>query len=100
MNNAGINQYSYQRRSAGVIVWSWLGVVLSVLVLVPAGGMVVVDAKAYRPCSINSSGLSVSTCGRHSVDITDLLLLALFIGSLLLVICTVTHAIRMSRKTL
>ena len=60
MNNAGINQYSYQRRPVGIIIWSWLGVILSLLVLVPAAGMVVVDAKAYRPCSINSSGLSVS----------------------------------------
>ena len=100
MNNAGVNQYSYQRRPAGTSIWSWLGVLLSLLVLIPAGGMVVADAGAYRPCSINTSGLSVRVCGRHAVDITDLLLLALFIGALLLVVCAVTHAIRMSRKTL
>ena len=100
MNNAGINQYSYTRRSASTIIWSWLGAFVSLLFLVPAGGMVVADAAAYRPCSINSSGLSVSVCGRHAVDLSDLLLLGLFIGALLIVACAVTHAVRMSRKTL
>ena len=100
MNNAGINQYSYTRRPTSTIIWSWLGALTSLLFLVPAGAMVVADAAAYRPCSINSSGLSVSVCGRHAVDFSDLLLLGLFFGALLIVISATTHAVRMSRKTL
>ncbi len=100
MNNAGVNQYSYHRRPVGTIVWSWLGAFVSLLFLVPAGAMVVADAAAYRPCSINSSGLSVSVCGRHAINLSDLVLLGLCIGALLIVICATTHAVRMSRKTL
>lgn len=100
MNNAGINQYSYQRRPISTIIWSWLGALISLLFLVPAGAMVVADAAAYRSCSINSSGLSVSVCGRHSVGVSDLVLIGLFLGALLIVICAATHAVRMTRKSL
>ena len=99
MNNAGINQYTLQRRPIGTIIWSWVAAVASLLFLVPAGGMVVADAAAYRPCSINSSGLSVRVCGRRSLDMSDLVLIGLFLGALLIVICATTHAVRMSRKT-
>ena len=81
------------------IIWSWLGALVSIMFLVPAGGMVAADAAAYRPCSINSSGLTVSVCGRRSLDMSDLVLIGLFIGALLIVICATTHAVRMSRKT-
>ena len=99
MNNAGINQYTYQRRPFGKIVWSWLAALVSLLFLVPSGGMVAADAAAYRPCSINSSGLSVSVCGRRSLDSSDLVLIGLFLGASLIVICATTHAVRMSRRT-
>lgn len=99
MNNAGINQYSYKRRrSVGVIIWSWLGALLSVLLLLPVGGMVVADVTSYRPCSINTTGLSISECGRRSVGIADLVLLALFVGSVLLAVSAVTYAFRITRK--
>ncbi|MDL2342039.1 MAG: hypothetical protein QFB87_03105 [Patescibacteria group bacterium] len=99
MNSLGINQYSYQRRPISTIVWSWVGALVSLLLLIPAGGMVVADISAYRSCSINTSGLTVSACGKHSVDVSDLIIIGLFIGTVLLVICAVTHALRMSRKT-
>ena len=99
MNSVGINQYTYrQRRPLGVILWSWVGAIVSLAFMVPAGFMLVADAAAYRPCSINSSGLTLSTCGRRSVDISDLVLLGLFIGAVLLVVGACTHAVRMSRK--
>ena len=98
MNNAGVNQYTYQRRPMSTIVWSWLGALVSLLFLAPAGGMLLADAAAYRPCSINSSGLSVAVCGRRSLDSSDLVLIGLFFGALLIVICASTHAIRMSRR--
>ncbi|MBC7707897.1 hypothetical protein H7Y63_01605 [Polaromonas sp.] len=100
MNSLGVNQYSYQRRPISTIMWSWLGVAFSLLLLVPAAGMVVADASSYRSCSINTSGLTVSACGKSAVDISDLVLLGIFLGSVLLVICAVTHALRMSRKSL
>lgn len=99
MNSLGINQYSYQRRPISVIIWSWIGALLSIGLLVPAAAMVLADASAYRPCSINTSGLSVSDCGKRGVQISDLIVLVLFVAAVLLVICAVTHAIRMTRKS-
>ena len=98
MNSLGLNQYTYQRRPFGIIIWSWLGAVASLLFLFPAGSMVLADAAAYRPCSINTTGITVNACGRKSLDVSDLVLFGLFIGALLLVACAVTHATRMSRK--
>lgn len=98
MNSIGINQYTLQRRSVSVILWSWSGFFVSVGIMVLAGAMVYADASAYRPCSINSSGLSIVSCGKRSVDVSDLIIAGLFIGAVLLVISALTHAVRMSRK--
>lgn len=98
MNSLGVNQYSLQRRPPGVIISSWIGALISIPIAYPVAGMFLAAAASFRPCSINSSGLSVSSCGKSAADISDLFLAAMFVGALALVICTFTHAIRMTRK--
>lgn len=99
MNSYGVNQYTLRRRPVGTIIMSWLGVVVSSFVALPIGNMLVGNVAGFRPCSINSSGITVSSCGKSSVDITDLILAGLFFGAVMLVVCAVTHAIRMTRKS-
>lgn len=99
MNSYGVNQYTLRRRPIGTIIMSWFGAVLSIFVAMPIGNMLVANVAAFRPCSINSSGITVASCGKTSVDITDLILSGLFFGAVMLVVCAVTHAIRMTRKS-
>lgn len=98
MNSLGLNQYTLQRRAPGVIAASWLGALVSLPIAAPFVGLFIANAAAFRPCSINSSGLSVSSCGKSGADVTDLIVVGLFIGAVALVICAFTHAIRMTRK--
>lgn len=99
MNKRGINQYTPSRRSWKVILASWVGALLSLALLVPAGGMIGAVFASFRPCSINNAGLTISSCGKSSVDVTDGLLLTIFLGVLLIVVSAMVHAVRMTRKT-
>jgi hypothetical protein len=99
MNSLGINQYTLQRRAPSVILWSWFGALISIPIAWPIASMFVAGAASFRPCSINSSGLSVSACGKSAASTTDLFLLVMFFGAIALVLCAFTHAIRMTRKS-
>jgi len=99
MNSLGLNQYTLQRRAPGVIISSWAAALISIPIAYPIAGMFVAAAASFRPCSINSSGLSISNCGKSAADVSDLFLAAMFFGAVALVVCAFTHAIRMTRKS-
>jgi hypothetical protein len=99
MNSVGVNQYTPQRRSIAVMVWSWFGVIASGLLLWPVSFLAINTVGALRPCSVNNPGLSLNTCGKASFDVTDVVLLLIFLGVVGIAAAALTHAIRMSRKT-
>ncbi|MDB5184617.1 MAG: hypothetical protein JWN38_425 [Candidatus Saccharibacteria bacterium] len=98
MNKAGINQYSSNRKSPGVIIASWFGVAVCGFLLYVAGTLAIASLGAFRSCSVNNSGLAVNTCGKKSVDVSDLILLAIFAGVVILTVSALTHAIRITRR--
>jgi hypothetical protein len=86
-------------KSRSYKVGAWIGAALSTLLLIPTGEALGSDIISFRSCSINSSGLFVDTCGKENVNSGDLVLVILFLGSLSIVICLITHAYRSSRRT-
>jgi hypothetical protein len=86
------------KRSIWLIVVSWVGDLLSVGLLVVLGRVVVADFGGFRSCNNNSSGLSISTCGKQSLNPGDWLLLLLFCLTACLVVSLFTYAWRLSRS--
>jgi hypothetical protein len=77
---------------------SWLAALVSCLLLVPTALAVWQDLLSFRSCSVNSSDLSISSCGKTSLNTSDGLLFVLLIASALLVIALFTNAIRLTRR--
>ena len=88
----------YLHRSPSVIIWSWVGAVVSLVLVWPAVLVAVADLSGLRSCNVNSSGLTISSCGKQSLNIGDFIILILFIGVAVLAVSAVTHALRMSRR--
>jgi hypothetical protein len=78
----------------------WFGSLLSLLLLWFAANAVVSDAQSLRSCNANSAGLTVSNCGKSSINPGDLVILALFVLSAALSVTLFTAAWRtVKRKT-
>jgi hypothetical protein len=79
------------------MVCTWIGALVSILLLLPTGAAIGADVSSFRSCNVNNSGLFVDNCGKQSVNLGDLVIFALFVGSLAVVVCLFTHAWRSSR---
>jgi len=88
----------YLHRSAGVIIWSWVGALTSVVLLWPASLVLVADLSGLRSCNVNNTGLTIASCGKQSLNIGDFIILVLVVSVAILAFCAVTYAVRMSRR--
>jgi hypothetical protein len=79
------------------IVGLWLGSLLSVGLLYLVGSAVDSDLGSFRSCSTNSSGLTISNCGKQGLNFGDVILLALFALAACLVVTMFTAAWRTTR---
>ncbi len=86
-----------KRRSPGFIAGTWIAAVLSLGLLYAAGLAVSSDFAQFRSCSSNN-GLALHSCGKNSLNLGDLILIALFILAALLTVTLFTAAWRMSRR--
>jgi hypothetical protein len=86
------------RRSTSYIAGSWIGVLLGFGLLIPTIAALSADIQSFRSCSVNSSGLFVDACGKQSLNGGDAVIMLLFVGTLAVVICLLTHALRSSRR--
>lgn len=84
-------------RSPGFIIMTWVSAVLSVGLMLLVGNGFKADIAGFRPCSVNNSGLTLSTCGRQGINIGDLVFFGLFVLSACLVVTLFTAGWRMSR---
>lgn len=87
-----------KRRSPLLLGGSWLASFASLGLLYGAARLVLADFAAFRSCSSNASGLVVESCGKRSLNMGDLLLLALFFMAAALVVALFTAAWRMTRR--
>jgi hypothetical protein len=75
----------------------WLGSIVSLGILAFMALAVKSDLASFRSCNANSSGLSITSCGKQGLNIGDILLLGLFILSAALVVTLLTAASRTIR---
>lgn len=76
----------------------WVSSVLSVLLLWFIANAVISDLGSLRSCNGNSSGLSVASCGKQSLNPGDLILFGLFVLSACLTVSLFTMAWRSVRR--
>jgi hypothetical protein len=86
-------------KSLSYIICAWIGALISLILLIPTGAIVGSDVGSFRSCNVNDSGLHVNTCGKENLNAGDLLILLVFIGTLIVVLCLFTHAWRSSRRS-
>ena len=95
---SGANMSKYKRPSIKALSAYW-GIALASCSLLAISGVVMwQDIISFRSCNVNNTDLSVTTCGKASVNPGDGLLGVLFLFSFLLVISLFTHAYRLTRR--
>jgi hypothetical protein len=94
----GKGQYA-KPRSTRFIAFVRVCSFLSLGLLYLAGSAVASDFASFRACSSNSSGLSIHSCGKQSLNVGDVALVLLFILSATMAVTLFTAAWRHSRRT-
>jgi small-conductance mechanosensitive channel len=92
-------QVKRKRHSLSYILFTWVAAVLSLFLLVPTGAAIGAETVSFRSCNVNNNDLVIDACGKQSLNMGDLVILLLFVGSLCVVVCLFTHAWRISRGT-
>ena len=87
-----------KQRAPMLIVVTWVSSFLSLGLLFLTGSVLMSDFGSFRSCSHNN-GLTVSSCGKQSLNLGDLMLCILFVLSAALVVSLFTAAWRMSKRT-
>lgn len=87
-----------KKRSPLYIAGSWCASFASLGLLYLATRVLLADLAAFRSCSSNSNGLVVVSCGKRSLNMGDLLLIALFFVSAALVASLFMTAWRATRR--
>lgn len=87
------------RRSPIIITFVWLSGLVSLGLLYAAANAVVSDFGSFRSCSSNTSGLSVSNCGKTSLNPGDMILMVLFVLAAVLAISLMTAAWQMTWRS-
>jgi hypothetical protein len=88
----------YKRPSIKVLSATWLTAIFSSFMVIVTSIAVWKDVISFRSCNVNSNDLSVTVCGKSSVNAGDALLMFLLLLSVLLVMALFTHAIRLTRR--
>ena len=84
--------------SKGFIVAAWVVSVASLGLLWAASRAVMTDLGSFRSCGTDSGILSLPSCGKHSLDMGDLIILGLFALSVCLSFSLMTIAWRATTK--
>jgi hypothetical protein len=101
MNKHGFNQYKEAKNySPAFIIGSLALCFASTLAVWYAWRAFASDIMSFRSCASNNSNLvsDVVSCGKHGVNIGDLILFGLFVATGLLCFGMWTHVVRMVRK--
>ena len=77
---------------------AYVGTLLSILFAVFISLGFFQDISGFQSCNVNSSDLSVSSCGKSSINTGDALLLTLALCSILLVLALITQSYRLTKR--
>jgi hypothetical protein len=89
---------SVKERSTSFVIITWIASILAVGLLLLIGNAVKADIAGFRSCSVNNSGLTVTSCGRQGINAGDAILFGLFVMAASLVVTLFTAAWRMTRR--
>lgn len=84
-------------RSPLVILFFWLVSFASIGILYLITRVLMANFAAFRSCNSNN-GLAIVSCGKHSINMGDVLIIVLFLLSAALVVSLFTHAWRITRR--
>lgn len=87
-----------KKSSLKYLILLWSCGLLSCVVLVLTATAFYRDMQSFRSCNINSTDLTISTCGKSSINFSDGLIFVMLVLSLLLVLSIFTHAYRKTKK--
>ncbi len=88
----------FAKRSLKFVIFSWFMSFVSLGLLYAAGVAVYSIISSFRSCDANSSGLSISSCGKQALNFGDLVITGLFIACAALVVTLFTAAWRASLR--
>lgn len=80
------------------IIFMWFCSLLSVLLLYFAGTALTDTMSAFQSCSTNSTGLSISNCGKQGLNFGDIIIFVLFALSATLTVSLVTASLRATKR--
>ncbi len=84
--------------SVGVLAAMWAAGVISLGLVWLAARAVMSDFGSFRSCNDNTGILTVSSCGKHSLNLGDFIMLGLLALTACLSVSLLTAAWRMTRK--
>ncbi len=84
--------------SAAFIFGAWLASLASLILVWLSSRAVMSDFGSFRSCSGGTGILTISSCGKHSLDFGDLVILGLFVLSAFFSFSLITAAWRATRK--
>lgn len=76
----------------------WVGSILSIFLLYLAGTALTDTMSAFQSCSSNSTGLSISNCGKQGLNVGDIIIFVLFALSATLTVSLVTASLRATKR--
>jgi len=76
----------------------WLAVLVSLAVAVGVGWFLTGDLIAFRSCGHNNTGLSISNCGKQGLNVSDILVILVFIAAVSVTLSLIGRAWKMSRR--
>ena len=86
--------------SKRVLAGSWVISVLSLGLLWGTASMVKASLSSFQSCSANNNGLTLTNCGKQSLNAGDFMLIILFILAAFLSLSLFTHTWRVTRRAI
>lgn len=94
-NSEGKYAKAYSKK---FIAFLWFSSLVSILLLYLAGTALTDTMSAFQSCSGNSTGLSISNCGKQGLNVGDIIIFTLFVLSAALTVSLVTASLRATKR--
>jgi len=99
MSNARNSEGKFAKAySKKFILFLWFSSFLSILLLYFAGTALTDTMSAFQSCNTNSTGLSISNCGKQGLNLGDIIIFVLFGLSATLTVSVVTASLRATKR--
>lgn len=84
--------------SAKKLVAIWSASIASLGLLYASGGAVMSTFGSFRSCDVNNTGLYIRSCGKQSLSVGDVIIIAVFVAAAALSVSLFTAAWRLTTR--